>query len=88
VVIWVRLMGLKMCVGMSYMRCHFKITTCFGHEKSWEPPKCISAVFSGIAPIMCWCSRTRVFQLDAREFSPLLIFNGIELSENYQNFDK
>jgi len=55
-----------MCVLMSHMRFHFKMTTCFGQEESWEPPKCILAVFSGIAPITCSCSRTRVFQLDGR----------------------
>jgi len=63
---WVGLMGLKMCVGMSHMRCHFKNTTCFGQGKNWEPPKYILTVFSGIAPVTCSCSGTRVFQLDGR----------------------
>jgi len=30
---WVRLMGLKMCVGLSHLRCYFKNTTFFLLEK-------------------------------------------------------
>jgi len=68
-----------MRVLMSHMRWYFKITTCFGQEKSWEPPKCILAVFSGIAPITSSnsCSRTRVFQLDGRVFNLLLYFKTV-----------